>query len=452
MSEEVLPDPVCWYEGMLLSPQHFQQNHIYWESQLKRYIVNTNAYFWGISEFRFDEGRLLEGELDILRLVAIMPDGLHIDVDAERGDRLRLSLAESEDIGETGRVKIHLVVPIRVPGSASDNSMIQRYLSKDSDGVVDDNTGKDERIIQRLKPRLALQATESVGREYVSLPLLVICKPDRGSYQVGRYYPPLIAIAATEYLGKDALQRRCRKLAFDVRKKARQLAGLSEDGDERLGSIAAAKHRSWIQALVQELAHVELLADCATTMPLQLYQALAKMLGSISQLSADGIPPKLPAYDHSQSLLGFDRAIAYINEQVGSVNLNYTTIVFTEERDGLFTLAFDKAWLAMDLVVELQPDNESNSETMANWFHACCIASISLHPELYKRRILGARAQRINSDEKTGVTPAVGHLLYRIKADKRFIRSGHRLGIRLMDNKLRNAKPKRIMLHLPHQS
>jgi len=70
-----LPLSVCWHEGMLLSPQHFQQNHIYWETQLQS-IVQTTPYYWGIVTMAIDEARLLEGIVYLTRLRAVMPDGL----------------------------------------------------------------------------------------------------------------------------------------------------------------------------------------------------------------------------------------------------------------------------------------------------------------------------------------------------------------------------------------
>ena len=146
---EQLPKPICWHEGMLLSPQHFQQNHIYWENQLQELSVNLAQYRWGIFEMTFDEGRLLEGQVDITRLRAIMPDGLVIDYDAKHDKPLQLPLDEVETLATTGKVKIHLTVPIRVPGSASDSTDIQRFKVCDGKPVKDDKTDKNLKSTDR---------------------------------------------------------------------------------------------------------------------------------------------------------------------------------------------------------------------------------------------------------------------------------------------------------------
>jgi len=45
-----LPEPVQWSEGMLLSPHHFQQNHIYWEAQMQHQMGWIQPNFWGLIE------------------------------------------------------------------------------------------------------------------------------------------------------------------------------------------------------------------------------------------------------------------------------------------------------------------------------------------------------------------------------------------------------------------
>ncbi len=452
-NQQPLPNPICWHEGMLLSPQHFQQNHQYWESQLRRVVSVLSADFWGVGELQLDRAALLEGVVSIQRLVAMMPDGLLIDYDARVDEPLNLEL-ESEDDAST----IQLVVPIQVPGSASERAEIQRYSSREDQPRIDENTGDNELVMPRLYPRVSLQAADRVGNRYVGLPLLRVVKPDGGSYQLDdSYIPPLLSIGADAFRtgddedmpGSRPLQHRCQALALAVRHKARQLAGLSDEG-ESLGSHITQRHHRWIRAMVQELVAFEQLADSSQTTPAALYQGLVRMAGPMSELDPNNIPPRFAAYCHDDVQPGLQALMDYIRQQVDRVNLSYTSLAFDEERDGVFTLNYDKAWEGKDLLVELRPASGGNRESVVNWLKSCRIASANVHKALQQRRMLGAKAEQIDSDENTGIVPASGNALFRIKANKHFIRTATKLAIMSTSKKLSEERPASILVHMPH--
>ncbi len=133
----VLPKPVCWSEGMLLSPHHFQQNHQYLEKQISRIIKLLTPNYWGVGKMELDHSALSNGTINIKRLFAILPDGLLIDYDYKHDGPLQLDMSELGD----HPVAVQLTVPIQVPGSASSKSEIQRYSSEESRPEKDENTG-----------------------------------------------------------------------------------------------------------------------------------------------------------------------------------------------------------------------------------------------------------------------------------------------------------------------
>jgi type VI secretion system protein ImpJ len=457
--QEQTPKPLCWHEGMLLSPQHFQQDHIYWEAQMRQFNQMLAQYRWGIIELVIDEGRLLEGVVDISRLIAIMPDGLQIDYDTKHDGPLQLPLQDVEALGKKGKVKIHLSVPIRVPGSASDSTDIQRFKVCDGKPVKDENTGDSEMVLQRLTPILSLQAVDHVKEQYISLPLFEVIQPDGGQCEVGHYCPPLLGIAADDFLTlkdytyeRKPLQQRLQSVALATRKKARQLAGFSEDGDQQLGSRVTEQHRIWIRAMVQNLSEFELITDNDNSSPWEVYQVLARMIGSVSALDPSGIPPKLARYDHLNSLNSLSLALDYISNQLDRVNLRYTSIVFDEGRDGVFTLTYDKAWAGQDLLIELKPHEGKTQADLVQWLSACRIASSNLHKDLATKRLLGAQTEQKDSDTKTGITAAPGHGLFSIKMDSQYIKVGQTLLLTCTSGKFKELQPKRIVLHLPHES
>ena len=451
------PKAICWSEGMLLSPQHFQQNNIYWEAQLQGLRANLSPHGWGIVELKIDFGKLIQVEVFINRLQAFMPDGLLINYDDKYDSELILALDEVDELTEKSRVLVHLIVPIRVPGSASEKGIIQRFESYDEEPAVDDNTGENALVISRLKPLLSLKASDNVSKKYISLPLFEVVLPDEGNFQLGSYCPPMLNIGADKFRRDQEelsryqpLQLRCQNLALALRKKARLLAGFNDDGGG-LGERVTAQHRLWIRAMVKELIDFELIADNSENTPFSLYQSVARVAAAMSELDPCCIPPKLPKYKHHDILPGFNAALEYINLQLDRVNLNYTTITFDEGRSGIFSLVYDKAWDNQDLLIELIANNENNKAELIDWFESCRVASSKLHKELVRDRLLGAKVTPVEFDEKTGLSVTSRSQLFKVKWDSQYIKLGQQLVVNCTNEKIKYAQPKFIRLHLAHE-
>ncbi|EGG93698.1 Uncharacterized protein ImpJ/VasE [gamma proteobacterium IMCC1989] len=453
VTQQRLPSPICWHEGMLLSPHHFQQNQQYWEGQLSRMVAALSPNFWGVGALSIDYAALLEGEVNILRIMAILPDGLVVDYDANIDDPLTVTLG---DISSDG-VTVQLAVPIQVPGSASERSEIQRYFSRDDQPRIDENTGDNEKILPRLIPKISLQISDRVSSRYIGLPLFRVLKPEGGSVQLDpNYCPPLLSIGADKFragnedmVGPKPIQQQAKDLALVIRHKAMQLAGVAEGG-EHLGHHINQRHHRWIRAMVQDLAAFELVADSSESTPRALYESLIRMVGPISELAPNNIPPRFSPYHHDDSLPAMKQAMNYIKAQVNRVNLNYTTLSFEQKRDGVFTLLFEKSWEGKDLVIEVCPTNNGSREGVKNWIESSRIASANLHKDLSDRRLLGAKADFIERDDKSEIVPAPNNALFRIKADKRFMSSEAKLVIVATSRKVQEDRPQTILVHVAH--
>src|SRR3990167_5026407 len=75
---------VVWQEGMLLRPQHFQQNDRYHDYQLKTRTQKLDSYAWGFFELEIDRQFLNMGKLVVSKASGILPDGTLFDIGAER--------------------------------------------------------------------------------------------------------------------------------------------------------------------------------------------------------------------------------------------------------------------------------------------------------------------------------------------------------------------------------
>ncbi|MDO8697866.1 MAG: type VI secretion system baseplate subunit TssK, partial [Pseudomonas sp.] len=75
---------VVWQEGMLLRPQHFQQNDRYYDYQLKVRSQCMDSYAWGFFELEIDRQFLNMGKLVVSKASGVLPDGTLFEIGAER--------------------------------------------------------------------------------------------------------------------------------------------------------------------------------------------------------------------------------------------------------------------------------------------------------------------------------------------------------------------------------
>ena len=75
---------IVWNEGMLLTPQHFQQFDNYHEELLNSRVRSVMQHEYGVLELRFSSEAIANGNFQINTCRAVMPDGLFVNVpDAE---------------------------------------------------------------------------------------------------------------------------------------------------------------------------------------------------------------------------------------------------------------------------------------------------------------------------------------------------------------------------------
>src|SRR5215831_3824523 len=71
---------VVWNEGMLLTPHHFQQWDNYYNELINSRFASLAPYEWGVLDFQANNEAIANGNFDLLRCRAVMPDGLLINV------------------------------------------------------------------------------------------------------------------------------------------------------------------------------------------------------------------------------------------------------------------------------------------------------------------------------------------------------------------------------------
>ena len=439
MSEAVQPivDPVEWFEGMLLAPQHFQLMNARVDSLVAWHTLAAAPFSWGVRRLVFDHGLLPAGVLRVLALDAIMPDGTAVTYCAEssRQGRLELSLEPFAQALANGPIDFYLTLP--VSACAGHDGEMRRFRSTAGVPVEDVVSQAPPADIPRLVPELGLTAGELPSAMYVSLRLGSVYR-DNEVVRLGERLPPLVEIARDNPLWTtvSALLGQLRGKAAFV---ARQSAIPSSKTEDRLTQLEL---KDRLRSLVAALPLAEATLRTPHLHPLSLYLALASLSGSLSMLMPTGLAPIPPDYDHADPLAVFTPLLRSLRDAISEVSEGYRERKF-EFRHGAFEIALQPEWVGERLVVGLRGQSDRD---LRAWMEGATVGSQSVYPSLRSRRVLGAERRVVDHAEELGLRSGSGYLLFEIDAHALLVRASETLVVGNLNESASVQRPLEMLL------
>ncbi|EUC20030.1 UNVERIFIED_ORG: type VI secretion system protein ImpJ [Burkholderia sp. CF145] len=401
-------DRIEWFEGMLLSPQHFQQMASRIDSLVAWQTLAAAPFSWGVRRLVFDHGLLPAGLLRVLELDAIMPDGTAVtySAEAEGAVRLELPLEPFAAALSNGPIDFYLVLPVAATMRRS--AQVKRFRSSASAPVEDQVSDAPPADIPRLMPNLELAAGELPSAMHVYLRLGSLYK-DNEVVRLGEHLPPLLEVARDNPLWTSvaSLLGQLRGKAAFV---ARQTANPSSKVDDRLTQLEL---KDRLRSLLSALPLAEATLRTPHLHPLSLYLSLASLNGSLAMLKPGGLPPVPADYDHADPLSVFTPLLRSLRKSMSEVNEEYREHKF-EFRHGAFEISLHPDWIGERLVVGLR--GQSDRDLLA-WMDGAVIGSQSVYASLRSRRVLGAARRGIDYAEDLGLRSGSGYLLFEVEAE-----------------------------------
>ena len=435
-----ITERIEWHEGMLLSPQHFQQLSARLDSLVSWQILAAAPFSWGVRSFKFDTGLLPTGLLRVLELEAIMPDGTAIQYSAANPEHgsLELSLAPYAETMANEPLNIYLTLPIA--STARQRSAAFRFRSVAGAPVEDEISDAEPADIPRLLPLIALSAGSVPPGTHVYLRLGNAFK-DNEVVKMGELLPPLIEVARDNPLwtAVAALLGQLRGKAAFV---AKQTAVPSSRIDDRLAHLEL---KDRLRSLLAGLPHTEAVLRTPHLHPLPLYWALCSLLASLSLLRPGGLPAIPMDYDHANPSAVFKPLLLALQDAVSDVSQEYREHKF-EFKQGIFETQLQPQWVSgARIVVGLR--GQSDKDLLA-WMDSAIVGAQSAYPSLRERRILGATRSAIESADELGLRPGSGYLLFAIQIQSDLTVAGERLVIANANEGKTSQRPQEIVLFI----
>lgn len=285
---------VRWYNGLFLSPQHFQQGDRYQTAVLEHLLQLKTSTAWGLTALEVNQTALAEGILKLESCQAVLPPPHCTLIDLPEVDPLPLErrIDLKEDVAN-----VYLTVPI-----AREN---KRYLESDQ-SLTDDYDPSFAQTVGMLKKHFSL----TVGSESrQGLESIQIGEIERGPqktfrWRMQRFIPTCLTLAASPVL-LDV----CRRLVNDIEAKAREArhAGRKALSEESLHLLMLNQH---IPVLRHHLYQVP-----DSTHPSVLFAELSRLGGVLKTF--DSGDTRLPAYKHEDLTNCFHDLVTEVGRMVG---------------------------------------------------------------------------------------------------------------------------------------
>lgn len=433
---------VQWHEGMLLMPQHFQQSDRRVEELMHFHLSHSIPFYWGIKSLTYDKSELLTGNLSILSIEAVMPDGMPIIAGGQVGRALEVSLKDHYQKTKEKSFTVYLALPTYAPGAAQSDKNLPRYLSSESDKIVDENTGLGQLQYPSLHPNVVLLVGEEPSGKYVHFPLMKVNYVSN-TFEVDEDFLPPSLITVVE----DTVGKLCLDLAKRLREK---IAFLSERLKNQSSDVMSEEAENAVKALARGLLPFEAIVRSSSTHPFQIYLSLSQLAGHITALHPGQMPPSFSPYRQNEMGDSFSEVISYIDTMLGRIQEGYTVVPLTlEER--VFKLPLRHAWMNEHLIFGAKASSEMTEKDVVEWVNKTVIATDKYVTPCRDKRILGASRDILEEYEEMKLLPAQDVVLFSVTYDKSFLDANETLNIfNVADSE--SFRPEEIVMYVPKRT
>lgn len=453
MNTDFLPDAVQWSEGMLLSPQHFQQNDIHAQALMHQRFTGAVPYGWGLRHLRIDPVRLAGGIVCVHECDAVMPDGLPLVYRATHAASSLVVDVKKHFEGDAKSVRVYLAIPPRAGVLEVPSTSIRRYDGVQGRATLDETVGMGDVVVDRQRLRMELFAG-APPPGHPALPLLEIVRDANDALVIGAYHGPMLRIDASRTLGALGLQQRFAELRATMWKKLRELSGDIADDAPETAAAMGSEARSHLRA-AREIGACLPLVDTVLSDPLVspavAWWAMSQVVGRMAAIGSNPRPLAMDPYRHEDCQPQFDAAMTYIRRKLAMLNTDWDVMAFDRIADGQFARSLP-ADIGTLVLIELRASEGQGRQDLHRWLSEGCIGSEHLLPMLRQRRLLpGAEVRVLSAREITELGLRHDAMICELRSQPLEAGTGvvdsFRGGSRLVIQGERGQAPAAIILH-----
>lgn len=325
---------ILWGEGLFLRPQHFQRQDAYHEWRLAQSVRNLHPYAWGLKHISIDQDALKAGQLRLLELQLVMPDGELYNAPVE--DELPESLSLEAEFGKSPEFVVYAAMAsLHESGTnfattqARADTAVRYYPVQTQSADLFTNAASAP--ITMLTRSVKLVPDHDPYQHLVHLPLLRLRRGATGEYETDdRFVPTSMSIQSS-----TALLLQLRRIIDVLQAKVDALHGLHREPSKniiefRSGDVASFWLLHTASSAYAALSH---LMRHPGLHPERFFERLLELAGALMTFSKGFTITDLPAYDHANPGPGFQRIDDILRELLETViSTRYFAIALSEVR------------------------------------------------------------------------------------------------------------------------
>lgn len=310
-----------WNEGMLLCPQHMQQQDLYHEQNLAARLAALTPIHWGVSALTFDAGAIKAGQLALMSFRGVLPDGTPVAIDATSTSRPASRPIAPAFPPSLRSVEVFLALPTLREGvanyaSAEVTAGLQRYKTMGR-SVYDLTLARSERELQFSEPNLVLLFGSEPRDDYTAIKIAEIVRDETGGFRLNdEYIPPCLSVGASPFVMaglQDVLSlavTKRRRLADERR---------TRDGVRIEFNAQDITRYLFLQTLSGAIPVLKHLSEAPALNPWFSYLELSRLCGALMTFASEGDPAELPAFNFTDLQASFGKLIPEIKRLLGLV-------------------------------------------------------------------------------------------------------------------------------------
>lgn len=283
--------PVAWVDGILVTPQHFEQQERAFDYQIQQGFQRLSPHLWGMNEYQIDENFLAQNKLRFSKCSGWFQDGTYFQLDALALANMIIDIDE-----DTTDELIYIALPSN--HHISESHVRQRRYSLQDNQVADScQPDSDKTTVVTRKLQLQLLRESQNRSTYFAIPIVKIKQVDseKGIQLDENFIPPTINLHNNQTLVNDLnlftalLERKQTQLAklLHTPLQGRYLTSLTD-----IALLQLLNRYVVIFHQYQEHSHWH---------PFEFYQSLVQLLGELGTFYHDKrLAIHSPNYRHQQ--------------------------------------------------------------------------------------------------------------------------------------------------------
>ncbi|MFE8070115.1 type VI secretion system baseplate subunit TssK [Marinobacteraceae bacterium S3BR75-40.1] len=302
---------VAWSEGMLLRPQHFQQQDRFLSQLTRQQHAQTMAHGYGFSRLELDEQALALGQIAVVRAAGILPDGMPFEFD--QGDGLVLEMpSDARDELVYLALPMEKLAGINIAADASNRNARYRFEER---RLLDDSSehGEEEVVgVARLNPRLKPGRDDLAGFAYLAVARVAEVVSEKEVKLDRSFIPPCLDVASVPPLASFL-----HEILGMVKQRAKALAVRMQKGAEQSSTLFDVL---MLQTLNRWQPMLEHLKHTSPVHPERFYEVAISLTGELALFTrTEKMVPTLPPYRHEHLTETFGDLAALLSQSLSTV-------------------------------------------------------------------------------------------------------------------------------------